>query len=156
MKSTRVSRRIDAPRETVYQAFLDATAVAMWLVPEKVRGWVHAFDPSEGGVFRFSISSDSPADGRTVPVIGTFHGLFVKLVPNQRIVQLMEIETHDSSLRGRMTVTITLAECGEGCTEVAVQHKHLPRGIPEEDNEAGWNSALERLAGLVERAVQHA
>ena len=33
MSSTRVSRRVNAPRAIVYHALLDAHAVATWMVP---------------------------------------------------------------------------------------------------------------------------
>ena len=37
-----------------------------------------------------------------------------------------------------------------GGTEVTGIHEDVPPGVTLEDNEAGWRSALERLAALVE------
>jgi uncharacterized protein YndB with AHSA1/START domain len=34
MSATRIGRRIQAPRAAVYRAFLDARAVASWMVPD--------------------------------------------------------------------------------------------------------------------------
>ena len=48
-----------------------------------------------------------------------------------------------------MTITITLADAGDGTDLVAV-HEGLPRGVSTADNEAGWREALARLAVLVE------
>jgi uncharacterized protein YndB with AHSA1/START domain len=45
--STRVSAHLNAPRPAVYQALLDADAVAKWRVPEGMTGQVHEFDARE-------------------------------------------------------------------------------------------------------------
>jgi len=71
----------------------------------------------------------------------------VKLVPNERVVELVEFETADPALRGEMTITLADANGG---TEVVAVHDGLPRGLPTADNEAGWRSSLAKLAALVE------
>jgi hypothetical protein len=38
----------------------------------------------------------------------------------------------------------------DGGTDVLAVHDGLPRGLPTADNEAGWRSALSKLAALVE------
>lgn len=48
----RVSHRVNASREAVYRALLDARAVATWMVRDGMTSHVHAFDPREGGAFR--------------------------------------------------------------------------------------------------------
>jgi uncharacterized protein YndB with AHSA1/START domain len=73
----------------------------------------------------------------------------VKLVPNERVVEVVEFETADPALRGDMTVTITLTDA-DGGTEVLAVHDGLPPGLSTADNEAGWRSSLEKLAALVE------
>jgi uncharacterized protein YndB with AHSA1/START domain len=49
MSSTRISRRVNAPRETAYRALLEVRAVARWMVPTGMTIQVHAFDAREGG-----------------------------------------------------------------------------------------------------------
>ena len=44
VSSTRISLHMNAPRERVYRAFLDARAVATWMVPDGMSSHVHAFD----------------------------------------------------------------------------------------------------------------
>jgi uncharacterized protein YndB with AHSA1/START domain len=73
----------------------------------------------------------------------------VKLVPNERVVEVVEFETADPALRGEMTITITLADA-DGGTEVLAVHGGLPPGLSTADNEAGWRSSLAKLAALVE------
>jgi hypothetical protein len=48
-----------------------------------------------------------------------------------------------------MKVTITLVDA-DGGTEVLGVHEGLPPGVSIADNEVGWQSALARLAALVE------
>ena len=111
---------------------------------------VHSFDAREGGSFRISLTYDEPAvTGKTTAHTDTFHGRFVKLVPNRQVVEVVEFETADPALRGEMTITYTLADA-DGGTDILAVHDGLPPGVPAADNEAGWRSSLAKLAALVE------
>jgi uncharacterized protein YndB with AHSA1/START domain len=141
---------VSAPRAIVYRALLDARAVATWMVPTGMTSHVHAFDGREGGSFRISLTYDGPTGaGKTTAHTDTYHGRFVKLVPNEQVVEVVEFETPDPTLRGEMTITITLVEAGGG-TDVLAVHDGLPRGLSPAGNEAGWQSSLAKLAALVE------
>jgi uncharacterized protein YndB with AHSA1/START domain len=48
--------------------------------------------------------------------IDTYHGRFVKLVPDEEVVEVVEFETADPAMQGEMTITISLADA-EGGTE---------------------------------------
>jgi Activator of Hsp90 ATPase homolog 1-like protein len=66
MDSTRIEHHIKAPRAVVYRALLDPRAVAQWKVPDGMTCHVHAFDTSEGGSFRISLTYDAPTEtGKT-------------------------------------------------------------------------------------------
>ena len=150
MTSTRIRRHIDAPRERVYRALLDADAIARWRVPEGMTAHVHELDAREGGAIRVSLTYDAPTGaGKTTPRTDTYHGRFVELVPNERVVEAGEFETMDPALRGEMTITISLAAAGGG-TDLVALHEGLPRGVRVADNETGWRMALDKLAALVE------
>ncbi len=150
MNSTRISRRLNAPRTIVYRALLDVRAVATWKVPTGMTSHVHAFDAREGGSFRISLTYDTPTGtGKTTAHTDTYHGHFVKLVANEQVVEVVEFETTDPALRGEMTITISLADA-DGGTDVLAVHDGLPPGVSTADNEAGWREALEKLASLVE------
>jgi uncharacterized protein YndB with AHSA1/START domain len=150
MTSTRISRRLNAPRAVVYHALLDARAVETWMVPTGMTSQVHAFDPREGGSFRISLTYDAPTGtGKTTSQTDTYHGRFVKLVPDEQVVEVVEFETADPALRGEMTITVTLADA-DGGTEVIAVHDGLPPGLSPADNETGWRSSLAKLAALVE------
>lgn len=148
--STRLTRHVSAPRAIVYRALLDAHAVATWMVPDGMTGQVHELDAREGGAFRVSLTYDTPAGaGKTTAHTDTYHGRFVRLVPDEQVVEVLEFETADPAMRGEMTVTLTLADA-DGGTEVLAVHANLPPGLAPADNEVGWRMALEKLAALVE------
>src|SRR3954463_16790542 len=150
MSTTRISRRLRAPRETVYRALLDAHAVAAWMVPTGMTSHVHAFDAREGGAFRISLTYDAPTGtGKTTAQTDTFHGRFVKLIPNEQVVETVEFETADPAMRGEMTITITLTDANGG-TDLLAVHDNLPPGLSPADNETGWRMSLRKLAALVE------
>ena len=151
MSSTRIDHHIKAPRAAVYEALLDADAIAKWRVPDGMTCKVHAFDPRVGGSFRISLTYEAAtAAGKTTAHTDTYHGRFVKLVPNEQVVEVDEFETEDPALRGEMTIAITLTDASGG-TQVVAVHDGLPRGVSPADNETGWRMALAKLAALVER-----
>ena len=150
MNSTRVSQYVNAPRERVYRALIDANAVAIWKVPNGMTCHVHAFDAREGGTFRISLTYEAQCGGgKSTEHTDTYHGRFLELVPNERIVEVDEFETADPALQGEMRITITLSH-KDGGTAVVGVHEALPPGVSIVDNEAGWRMALGKLAALVE------
>src|SRR3712207_8226789 len=109
--STRLRQHVNAPRADVYRTLLGARAVATWMVPNGMTSHVHEFDGREGGAFRISLTYDTPSGtGKTTAHTDTYHGHFVTLVADERVVQVMEFETADPALRGEMTVTFTLTD----------------------------------------------
>lgn len=141
---------MNAPRAAVYRALLDADAVARWRVPDGMSSQVHEFDAREGGSFRVSLTYDAPTStGKSAPNTDTYHGHFVTLVPDERVVEVFEFETDNPALRGEMTMTTTLTDA-DGGTNVVIVHEGLPDSVPPADNETGQRMALDNLARLVE------
>lgn len=150
MSSTRMTRYVRAPRANVYRALIDARSVQTWMVPTGMTSHVHEFDGREGGAFRLSLTYDAPTGtGKTSAQTDTYHGRFVKLVPDQQVVQVLEFETDNPAMRGEMTITFTLVDA-EGGTDVHAVHDGVPSGVPPADNELGWQISLGKLAALVE------
>lgn len=150
MTATRVYRHINAPRGRVYDALVDAAAVVRWMVPDGMTGQLLEFEAREGGRVRMSLSYDQPdAVGKSSPHTDTYHGRFVRLVRNERVEQRVEFETADPTLRGEMSLVISLADAAGG-TDVFAVHDGVPRGVSAIDNETGWRQALAKLAALVE------
>jgi uncharacterized protein YndB with AHSA1/START domain len=151
VRTTRVSRIISAPRARVYGALLDADALAKWKVPTGMTCRVETFEPREGGRVRVSLTYEAPNGvGKTSARTDTYDGRLVELVPNERVVEIDEFDTDEPSLQGEMRVTISLADVDGGGTEVVGLHEGIPPGVALSDNQLGWESALSRLAALVE------
>jgi uncharacterized protein YndB with AHSA1/START domain len=150
MTTTRITRRMNAPRAAVYRALLDPDAIARWKVPDGMTCQVHEFEPREGGRIRISLTYEGPGQtGKTTAHTDTYHGRFVRLVPDEQVVEVDEFESPDPALQGEMTITIILAEAGDA-TELIAVHEGLPAAVRAEDNETGWRMALDKLAALVE------
>ncbi|MEP6731529.1 MAG: SRPBCC family protein [bacterium] len=150
MASTHIIRHINAPRADVYHALIDGNAITQWMVPDGMTSHVHAFDAHEGGVFRISLTYDSPsAAGKSSAHTDTYHGRFVTLVPNEKVVEVTEFETTDPDMRGEMTITFTLTDA-DGGTDINAVHDALPPGLSPADNEKGWQMSLDKLADLLQ------
>lgn len=150
MYSTQASQHVRASRPAVYRALLDPDAIPKWRVPTGMSSYVHEFDAREGGAFRVSLTYDVPSGtGKSSAHTDTYHGHFLKLVPNEQVVEVLEFETTDPALRGAMTMTTTLRDADDG-TDVLVVHEGIPDAVPAADNETGTRLALTNLARLVE------
>jgi len=149
--TTKVSRLIRAPRSLVYRALLDPEAVRQWMVPDGMTSEIHMFEPREGGVFRISLTYDmATTTGKTTSQTDSFHGRFTELVPETKVVQVVEFDTEDPAMLGEMTITYTLADAADG-THLTGLHENLPPGVNPADNDLGWRISLGKLASLVER-----
>jgi uncharacterized protein YndB with AHSA1/START domain len=151
VSTLRLRRRISAPPAAVYRALLDPVAVATWMVPTGMRSQVHTFDPREGGAFRISLTYDAPTTaGKTSAQTDTHYGRFIKLVPDEQVVEQLEFETADPALQGEMTISFTLRSAEDGGTDLLAIHDGVPSGVSAADNELGWRISLDKLAALAE------
>jgi uncharacterized protein YndB with AHSA1/START domain len=149
--STQVSKIIKAPRSAVYQACLDPDALASWRVPDNMTGHMHVFDARAGGTFRMSLTyndRDQSPGGKTSEGTDTFQGRFIELIPDEKIVEVIEFESQDLRFAGEMKMTTSLYDTGQG-TEITVRCEGIPAGIRPEDNEAGTEQAMQKLAKLL-------
>ena len=73
------SRRLEAPRERVFSAFVDAEALARWWGPEGFTNDFEEFTPEPGGMWRFVMRSPGGDEFAMVK-------RFVEVLPNDRIV----------------------------------------------------------------------
>ncbi|HEY4106967.1 MAG TPA: SRPBCC family protein [Polyangiaceae bacterium] len=150
MSSTCISRHLNAPRARVYAALIDGAAVQKWRVPKGMQSEVHEFDGREGGKFRVSLTYDEPgASGKSSARTDTYHGHFVRLVPNELVLESLEFETTDPKFSGEMMITFSLSDEASG-TRLDAVHDRVPAGVAAADNELGWSMSLANLAELVE------
>jgi uncharacterized protein YndB with AHSA1/START domain len=149
------SRVIKATPETVYRAYMDPQELAAWGPPHGMRSEILEFEPWAGGKFRMAYiyTAEHPVAGKTTEHADIFQGRFAELVPNERIVEVVEFESADPAFAGEMSIT-TLLNAVPGGTEVTVRCENVPPGIRQEDHLQGINSSLENLAAFTEKADQ--
>lgn len=141
--TVRISRIIKAPRERVYNAFLDADALAKWMPPGGYTGKIDKLEPRVGGSWHGSFTSLDKKESHS------FGGKYLELVPNERIVHTDQFDTDHPDMQSEMRVTVTFEEV-EGGTKVSILQEGIPAVIPTEDATTGWGMSLENLARLVE------
>ncbi|SDM63229.1 Uncharacterized conserved protein YndB, AHSA1/START domain [Halogranum gelatinilyticum] len=143
-QSITVNRVIKAPRERVYEAFLNPVDMAMWAAPEGFRADVQEVEAEEGGSFR--IENVGEAEGME-QYSHTFEGTYRELVRGEKIVWIEETdEGGDHS-----TVTITLDSVPDG-TEVTLRLEGISQDVDIEEYGVAdaWEDSLKKLAGQVE------
>ncbi|WP_154661324.1 SRPBCC domain-containing protein [Microvirga lotononidis] len=151
MSTLKLTQHFDVPASVVYRALIDPEAVSGWMFPDGMSIHIHHFEPEVGGRFRISLTYEGDFGvGKSSARTDTYHGYFVDLVPNERVVQALEFETADASMQGEMRITFALTEA-EGSSVLGAWHENVPPGIPPDDNETGWRMSLARLKQLVEQ-----
>ncbi|MBW7453345.1 SRPBCC family protein [Paenibacillus sepulcri] len=146
------SKVIKASPRMIYKAFVEPENLVRWLPPKGMKGRIYEFDAREGGSYRMSltyIGTDHTTTGKTSEDSDVVQGRFLKLVPDEQIVQLVEFVSEDPMFAGTMTMTWTLRAVPEG-TEVTIVCENVPEGIRQEDHDAGMKSSLENLAAFTE------
>jgi uncharacterized protein YndB with AHSA1/START domain len=146
------SRIMTASPQTIYQALLDPLAVAKWRPPKGMKAEIFAFEPREGGTFRMALTytdTDHAAPGKSSEHADVVQGRFLKLTPNERVVEQVEFESDDPDFAGAMTIT-TILTAVSGGTKVTLLCENVPPGIRPSDHEAGMTSTLENLAAFTQ------
>ena len=132
-------RRIHAPPERVYAAWIDPQKIVRWFgrpdaATETLRAEV---DPRVGGRFRFSFS----ANGEYYEVGGVYR----EVVPHKRLV--FSWAWHTTPER-ESQVTVILQPDGDG-TLLTLHHERLFDQASRDGHERGWTVGLERMEKLL-------
>lgn len=138
----RVTRVIAAPRERVFNAFLETEAIKVWFAPSPLV-WVEPpiADPRPGGRYSFTVEEG----GKRWHI----HGVYREIKRPERLVFTWQWE--NDPVRGETgdsVVTVELFERG-GKTEVLLTHAMLPSAAARKDHTEGWERCLADIANLV-------
>ncbi len=142
--TVKLHRVLRAAPERVYRAFIDADAMAKWLPPDGFTGKVLQLDPKKGGTYRMSFTNFTTGKSQS------FHGEFIELVPNERLVYTDRFD--DPGLAGEMRTTVQLRKVSVG-TEVDIVQEGIPAAIPVDACYLGWEDSLAHLTRLVEPEI---
>jgi uncharacterized protein YndB with AHSA1/START domain len=137
-------RVLRCPPERVFKAFLDAEAKAKWLPPNGFTAKIHHLDAKVGGSYRISFTNFSTGSSET------FGGVYLEIVPHERIRYTDKFENPD--MPGEMQTTVTLKQVSVG-TDLTIVQEGIPEMIPVEACYLGWQESLILLAKLVEAEI---
>ena len=145
-----ITREFDAPRHLVFQAMT---------TPELVRRWWHAkrgevtaceIDLRVGGKWRYAMVTP---DGFEV----AFHGEYVEIVPDERIVTREVYEGLPEGVteeQGSTVNTATFADAGEGRTELTLLSQATSKAARDAIIESGMEDGLQDALDLAEEVVR--
>jgi uncharacterized protein YndB with AHSA1/START domain len=143
-----LSRTIPGPRHEVYRAFLDPDVLQRWFCPGDFAVVTASVDEHVGG--RHVVEMLAPDGARLA-----FESVIRDLVPDERIVLDFAFVGPEPGLREDTLLTVTLADAGDGATEVRFEHERITLAPPNFDRPAvnsGWNSVFDKLEALYERS----
>ncbi len=131
-----VSREIAAPAEQLFDAWLDAESLAVWMRPGDTERSTVSVDPRVGGAFE--ILMHTPA--KTIPHRGTYR----EISRPRRLVF-----TWNSPYAGETDSLVTVDfRPTKGATEIVITHEGLPSEDMVKAHTGGWTDILESLVRL--------
>jgi uncharacterized protein YndB with AHSA1/START domain len=147
--TVRLNRTIAAPPERVYRAWLDPDVLRRWFAAGDKSVTRAEVDERPGGRFSIWQADATAADA------GGFDAEILELVPNERLVfdwRFVGPQRETApGLDSRLTVTLRVVPEGTQLTLVHERLEPLREAMPHvaERVSAGWESALDNLAGVV-------
>ena len=138
----RITRRLAATPDEVYEAWTDPKSVSEWMIPIPGGSTKATLDPRVGG--RFHI--DMIGGGKTYPHDGEYLRL-----ERPRLIEFSWIS--NATNQQRSVVTVELLPFGKSETELTLTHRLLPTEEAAQSHHHGWSAALDRLPEMLSRAA---
>jgi uncharacterized protein YndB with AHSA1/START domain len=132
-----VRREIAARAEDLFDAWLDAASLGIWLKPGGIRGTRAETDPREGGAFRIVMLEDESEILHT----GTYREI-------DRPRRLVFTWSSPMTRFRDSLVTVTFHALSDS-TVVEIHQVGLPDEESRASHDAGWSAALQELAGTI-------
>ncbi|HEV8679502.1 MAG TPA: SRPBCC domain-containing protein [Stellaceae bacterium] len=135
-----IRRVLDAPRHLVFAAWVDPVQAARWWGPRGFTTVSNRMDVRVGGEWRRRMRSPE----------GTEHvsrGIYREIAPPERLVFTFAWEQGGAPGHGPETaVTLTLADLGDGRTELTLRQEGFATASARDGHYRGWTSCLQRFA----------
>lgn len=142
-----ITRVLDAPRERVFAAWIDAEQAAQWWGPKGCTIVSNAMDVRVGGVWRRVMRSPDGVEHNA-------HGVYREIAPPERLVFTFRWERGGAAGHGPETVvTVTLAELGPERTELTLRQEGFATASGRDEHNVGWSSTLDRLAEYLQAQI---
>jgi uncharacterized protein YndB with AHSA1/START domain len=133
----RITRRLAATPDEVYEAWTDPHSLMEWLIPQPGTRTTVTLDARVGG--RFQI--DMVMEGKTY----AHEGEYLRL-ERPRLIEFTWISL--ATERRRSVVRVELRPLGDGETELLLVHQELPTEKAAGEHREGWGGALEHLSEM--------
>ena len=146
-----ITREFDAPRELVFKAHVDPALYVQWLGPRDRTMQLDAFEPKDGGRYRYHVDIDGNEIG--------FNGVYHEVTAPERIINTFEFEGLPE--RGHVEMTTTTFEALPGgrtrLTSLSVYFSVADRdGAMQSGMEKGVVEGYERLDEVLEKLAEKA
>ncbi len=132
--TVRISRRMPAPAEAVFAAWLDPDGMRRWMYPGDIKDSEAEIDARVGGRFRIVMHGEEKDYVMT--------GEYVEITPPSRLV----FTWHSNVTDGESLVTLEFHPRGAE-TELVLVHECLTDADIAANYKQGWGRILEKLAG---------
>ena len=138
-----ITRTFNAPREAVFDAWLDPKQIGKWIGPRNISAEAKELTAKPGGCYRIFMRG---SDGKG-PIVG---GVYREIVRPERLVFTWMWETgHPMGLAGHETlVTLTFRELGAK-TEMTMRHEHFESKEARDSHNQGWSGSFDKLAEVL-------
>ena len=146
-----ITREFDAPRHLVYRAWTTPELVKRWWNAKRGEVTIAEIDLRVGGRWRYVMVTD---DGAEV----AFHGEYLDLVPNERIVTTEVYEGIPGGDDGGALNTLTFTEADGRTTLVNLVQapsKEIRDAIIDSGMEAGMQDAMDLLEEVAVSLAEH-
>jgi uncharacterized protein YndB with AHSA1/START domain len=145
-----ISREFDAPREIVFEAFIDPNLYKQWIGPRDLSMNLETFEPRNDGMWRY-IQQDKNGNKYG------FHGVFHEVTKPERIINTFEFEGLPE--KGHVILEIArFEELPNNRTRLTTQNifqSVLDRdGMLQSGMEKGVNDSYDRLDELLKRNLK--
>ena len=141
-----ITRTFDAPREVVFQAFIDPKLFTRWMGPRQHSLQLEKFEPRKGGSWRYTSFC---LEGQTY----SFNGVFHEVTAPERIIQTFEFEGLPSPRPVAME-TACFKALPDGRTQVAIQAIYPSKADRDGHLNAGMEWGVKESHGRLDELLE--
>lgn len=134
-----VTRVIQAPCAMVFRAWADPDQLSRWFSPAEIECRGFTGEIKVGGAYRIHMVSPK---GDHIAI-----GKYLQIIPNRRLQFSWQWENYAMP---NSVVTVDFEDLG-GSTRLMLVHEGLPDAEDVAEHTHGWNSLVEKFAGLIEQ-----
>lgn len=145
-RALEIVRVFDAPRELVFQAWVDPERMRQWSAPHDYEIGQSEGEAKPGGRWRSSMVSKDE-----VLWLG---GVYREVVENERIVFTHAWEDEAGQPGHETVVTVRFEDAGEGKTRMIFRQAFFASVDSRDGHEGGWGECFDRLDDLLAKETR--